>query len=194
MESQVNRSNDDLFIYSEIKSKRMRQWNDIQITLTTDYKLVWNLDDLFPNRERQTEKGWNILLHTLFEEMAWMDLSPIVQYDFRTTTFCNKFVSIKSQLKYKRFWSFHFPILIDIFEKKICFIITFSLRKSVRSQKKKSISKMCQNDSVGKVKVAFFQRRISCCQDYRHTPTYFSTFLLWSFLLFLKVCYTHSPL
>jgi len=41
----------------------MRQWNDNEITLTADYKLVWNLVNLFPNREGQTEKGRNILLH-----------------------------------------------------------------------------------------------------------------------------------
>jgi len=35
----------------------MRQWNDNQITLARDYKLVWNLENLFPNREGQTEKG-----------------------------------------------------------------------------------------------------------------------------------------
>jgi len=35
----------------------MRHSNDIQITLTTDYKLVLNLVNLFPNREGQTVKG-----------------------------------------------------------------------------------------------------------------------------------------
>jgi len=60
MESQVDRSNDglfDVFIQRSNAREWDRPWNVIQITLTTDYKLVWNLVNLFPNREGQTEKG-----------------------------------------------------------------------------------------------------------------------------------------
>ncbi len=62
MESQANRSNDSLmslFRDQEQENETMQQYSDyIDKRLQTDL----NLEDLFPNREGQTEKGRNILL------------------------------------------------------------------------------------------------------------------------------------
>jgi len=50
MESQVKQKQlwFDWYLYSKINSKRVRQFNDNEITLTTDYKLVWIKKICFP--------------------------------------------------------------------------------------------------------------------------------------------------
>jgi len=75
MESQVNQKQWWFIwcLYSETKIKRMRHSNDNGITMTTDYKLVWNPVMVFPNRRGQIQKG-----RTSSPQLKSLSVSPVI--------------------------------------------------------------------------------------------------------------------